>query len=100
MKLKLFLLFFFASTQALAINTNGYEQIKEVKAWSTKIDVYLQSNQEHQCPGSLKTRFRADVEKEQHVSFLLAAFMAGKTVSLSYGCDSEGYPIISGVRVR
>jgi hypothetical protein len=88
------------TSSVFATNTSGYEKIREVKAWANVIDVYMQSNQEHQCSGGSKTRFLADASKPQYVSFLLAAFSAGHPVSLSYYCNSGGYPMITGVRVR
>jgi len=99
MKLKVLIFLSLLSSHAFAINTSGYEPISGLKAWSTKIDVYLQSGQQHQCSGGHKTRFQAEVVKEHHVSFLLAAFMANKIVSLAYSCNSSSYPIITGVRI-
>lgn len=89
------------SSSALAIDTNGYVKIKEIKAWASQIDVYLDDLQEHQCSDTVhKTRFKADPTKTHYVSFLLMAFAAGKEVKLAYSCDEGGYPIIAGVRVH
>lgn len=85
---------------ASALDTVGYVKVAEIKAWTGRIDVLLEDNQQHQCPGDLKTRFIMDVAEPHKISFLLAAFSAGRPVSLSYSCDSEGYPAIQGIRVR
>ncbi len=89
-----------ASNNILAIDTVGYVVIQQIKVWSGTIDIYLEDDQEHQCPGSLKTRYLVDVTKNQHVSFALASFMAGKTISLSYSCNENGHPWVEGIRVR
>ena len=39
-------------------------------------------------------------EDSNHVSFILSAFMAGKSVSLAYSCGTNGYPWIEGIRIR
>lgn len=88
------------SGMAHAINTDSYVQIREVKAWDSQIDVYLVDNQEHQCAGDNKTRFLIDVTEAHKVSFIITAFSAGKSVSLAYNCNSEGYPVISGIWMR
>lgn len=82
-------------------DTEGYEPLRDFKAWGNIVEVYFQSNQEHQCSnGSHLTRFRADATKEHHVTVLLAAFLSGKGVSLSYSCDSNGQPMIEGIRLK
>ncbi|MDV5168331.1 hypothetical protein [Photobacterium rosenbergii] len=89
------------TTSVSAINTEGYVTIKEVKSWDTTIDVYLSDGQDHKCSDTnYKTRFVADSVKSHHVSFLLTAFSAGKSVSLAYNCDENGYPKIAGIRMR
>ena len=99
-KITLGLLLVVASFYVNAINTTGYVAISEIKSWSAHIDVYLSDSQEHQCNGGHKTRFLTDSTEANHVSFLLSAFMAGKGVRLSYSCNENGYPQITGVRVR
>ena len=89
------------SNSVLAINSIGYVKIREIKAWDTTIDVYFEDNQKHTCSDeSHKTRYLADSRKEHHVSFLLSAFVSGKLVSISYQCQPDGYPMISGIRVK
>ncbi|CAH7080132.1 conserved exported hypothetical protein [Vibrio chagasii] len=89
------------SNSVLAINSIGYVKIREIKAWDTTIDVYFEDNQKHTCSDeSHKTRYLADSRKEHHVSFLLSAFVSGKLVSVSYQCQPDGYPMISGIRVK
>ena len=89
------------SNSVFAINSIGYVKIREVKAWDTTIDVYFEDNQKHTCSNeSHKTRYLADSRKEHHVSFLLSAFVSGKLVSISYECQPDGHPMISGIRVK
>jgi hypothetical protein len=88
------------SSNIFALDTVGYVKIKELKAWDTVVDVNLEGDQQHQCSGTLKTRFLADAGKNNHISFLLMAYAAGKTVSLKYTCNSNGHPEINGIRVR
>lgn len=99
--IKLFLGFFslIFVLNAQAINSQGYVKIKGIKAWENTIDVYFIDDQEHQCDGSLKTRFLVDPKKTHHTSFILAAFMASKPVSLAYSCNNNGHPWVEGVRV-
>ena len=83
------------------INSFGYVEIKEVKAWSSKIDVYLVDNQEHTCTNSSgTTNFHVDPNEQHMVSLVYMAFASNKKVSISYNCDTNGNPIVSGVRVR
>tara|TARA_B100001059_G_C17830875_1_gene584637 strand:- start:1882 stop:2187 length:306 start_codon:yes stop_codon:yes gene_type:complete len=89
------------SNSVFAIDSIGYVKIREVKAWDTTIDVYFEDNQKHTCSNkSHKTRYKADSRKEHHVSFLLSAFVSGKLVSISYECQPDGHPMISGIRVK
>lgn len=87
------------SMQSQAINSEGYTKISVIKAWDSTLDIYFEDGQEHLCEGSLKTRFLVDSSKPHHVSFSLAAFMAGKPVSLSYSCNENGHPWVAGIRV-
>lgn len=99
---KLFLLVLIAlvSTSVHALNSQGYVEVKEYKAWLNVYDVYLQDDQEHQCTGGHKTRFWIEVDNTHFVSTIMAVFAANHTVSLSYSCDSSGYPVVTGIRVR
>ena len=95
------LLFLALTLRVYAENSIGYVTIKEVKAWDSKIDVYMTDNQEHQCSETIhKTRFLADAAKAHHVSFLLTAFTAAKAVRLEYRCQSDGTPLITGIRMK
>lgn len=87
------------SINAQAINSEGFTKISLIKAWDGALNIYFEDGQEHQCEGSLKTRFLVDSSKPHHVSFALAAFMAGKPVSLSYSCNANGHPWVAGIRV-
>lgn len=89
-----------SSSSALAINSEGYVEIKELKAWGDKTDVYFAGNQEHQCSGENKTRFLASNSNTVHVSLLISAFSAAYKISLAYTCNDEGFPEINGIRVR
>ena len=88
------------SSSAYDFNTTNFVKIPDLKSWSTHIDIYFEDKQEHQCNGGLKTRFLADPENKNQVSFLLAAFMAGKTVSLAYTCGTDNYPWVDGIRLN
>jgi hypothetical protein len=91
------------SQSASALDTASYTAIREVKAWSTKIDVYFEGGIEHACGGGEKTRFMLDVNSvnaEQKYDLLMAAFLSGRAVSLNYTCGNDGFPYISGVRTR
>lgn len=99
-KLFLLVLIALASTSVHALNSQGYVEVKEYKAWLSVIDVYLADNQEHQCSGSHKTRFWIEIDKTHFISTIMAAFAANHKVSLSYSCNSSGYPVINGIRVR
>lgn len=89
------------ASSAFAIDTSGYVEIKEVKAFDSRIDVHLIDNQHHQCENQAHlTRFLLDSSSTHKVSFILSAFAAGKKVSLSYTCNADGNPEISGIRVR
>lgn len=79
---------------------SSYEKLREVKAWSSKIDLYYENNQEHQCSGGLKTRYLIKPDKSNHISLVYTAYAAGHLVSLSYTCGSDGYPWVEGVRVK
>ena len=95
------LIFLTLSSNASSINSTGYEPIEQLQAWETKIGVFFKSNQKHKCSSKeLKNRFLADAKKEHHVKFLLSAFLSGKKVSVSYGCNSDNEPLINGIRVK
>lgn len=101
MRKSLLITLFMVAHSAFAIDTSGYVEIKEVKAWDSAIDVYLIDNQQHQCENQAHlTRFLLDPSSNHKVSFILSAFAAGKKVSLSYTCNASGHPEISGIRVR
>lgn len=89
------------SSKAFASNTSAYLQIKELKVWSSSIDVYFTNGEEHQCVGGGSlTRFKLDAQKENYYSMLVAAFLSGRRVMLRYSCDTKAVPWITGVRVR
>jgi hypothetical protein len=73
-----------------------YEPITQLKAWPTKVYVY--HTEEHACGGGDTTRYHLAPDQNNHISFLLTAFLSGKTVSLAYTCV-DSYPEIYGVRL-
>jgi hypothetical protein len=81
---------------ARAENT-PYQSITELKAWNSKVDVY--HTVPHGCGGPDARRYHLAVDKNNHVRFLLAALLSGRTVSLAYTCNGD-YPDIGGVRFR
>ncbi len=93
-----FLLCFF-SLSSYAEDTS-YAKLREVKAWTTKIDLYYENNQEHQCLGGLKTRYLIKPDMSNHISLVYTAYAAGHIVSLSYSCGDDGFPWVVGVRVK
>ncbi|WP_422135468.1 hypothetical protein [Endozoicomonas sp. ALD040] len=78
----------------------SYAKLREIKAWTTKIDLYYENNQEHQCTGGLKTRYLIKPDKSNHISLVYTAYAAGHIVSLSYNCGDDGFPWVEGVRVK
>jgi len=81
-------------------NTVGYVTLKEIKNWSNVYDVHLSDNQKHQCSGSHSTRFWVEKDKEQFVSSIMMALTARQSVNLNYYCNAQGYPVVSGIRIR
>lgn len=99
MKRILFSLLFFCN-ECFAINTSSYQKISELKSWDKHIDIYFENRELHQCEGTHKTRFLSNPSKSNHLTLLLSAFMSGKTVMLAYNCSSDGFPWVTGVRVK
>lgn len=96
-----FIMLFLFVDFAYSLDTLGYAEIVEVKAWESTIEVYLSGAQQHQCENQAHPgRFLMDPASNHKMSVVLSAFMAGKKVSLSYVCNTEGHPEIAGIRVR
>ena len=87
-------------TFAAAFDTTGYLEIRELKAWTNQIDIYFENGEKHKCSGDSKDRFVVDSKKKHFTTFLMAAFMGQKLVSLRYICGADNYPDVAGVRVR
>lgn len=86
---------------AWAVNTTGYVQLSEVKAFDDRVLAYPADGQEHQCTSSLeKNAFRLDPAKKHTVAALYLAYAQRGTVNLSYDCGTDGLPYINAVRVR
>jgi hypothetical protein len=77
--------------------STSYGSITDMKAWSTKIDVYLDID--HTCGGTDSKRYHLKKEYTQRYAMLLTGFSAGMKTSLYYDCLDE-YPNIIGVRLR
>ena len=93
----IFLALLLSSGSSFAVDT-GYVDITEIKSWTTKNDIYLTLS--HECGGTDVNRYHLSKDDNQQYSLLLSAFTAGIAVSLSYLCQPDGYPSISGVRAR
>ena len=84
-------------------NSAGYVDIQEIKVWGQAFDVYLTADRNPDCEGRNDTYFRVNTtnaNRANHTAVLMASFMAGKKVSVSYTCDSAGFAYIDGVRVK
>ncbi len=100
---KLILIIAFLNANLWAINTNSYSEISVLKIWPKSVDIYLVSSEDHKCSKlDYKKRFllAGDSYNEKYISFALSAFTAGKKVSLSYLCNTSGYPEINGIRIK
>ena len=95
----IFLLITVSSNNILADNTTGYTKIKDLKAFSTYLSIYLNDSQTHNCDNTPSLIFRSDISNTHYTSFLLTAFTAGKGVNLKYTCiDNQAY--IDGIRLN
>jgi len=81
-------------------HNTSYSNISELKSWDDRVDIYFKNGQEHVCSGGHKARYLLDSSKNNHLTFLLSAFMSGKSVQLAYSCINGGYPWVDGVRLK
>ena len=82
------------------IYDTSYVEIKELKSWQNKYDIYL--TKDHECGESAsdRSRYELDSARENDFALLILAFAGNMKVNLRYSCGSTGYPRIAGVRVR
>jgi len=77
----------------------GYVNITEIKSWGDRIDVLL--TEAHNCTGPDTKRYSLFTNSNRRYDYalLLSAFNADRLVNLKFHCV-EGYPEITGIRVR
>lgn len=80
-----FIISFSVAAEAISGETE-FSQVKEIKAFSTYLSVYLKGVGSD-CDVS---RFEVDIEQAHFVSFLLTAYASGKDVSVKYTCVDTG----------